>query len=72
MNLRDRIDVTGNVRLDTDVGTSGTSDVRCATIDNPAICAIAARTIRINSGAVLSAHGNRPLALLAHSIEILG
>src|SRR5882724_8198779 len=62
-DLRDRIDVTGNVNIDTDGGTSNSPDVRCATIDNPSICAIAARTIHINSSVILSAHGSRPLAL---------
>jgi hypothetical protein len=70
--LRARIDVTANLSVDTDSTTASPSDVACATLDNATLCALAAGSIHINTGVTLSAHGSRPLALLAHSIDIEG
>jgi len=70
---RDRIDITGEVVFDTTPpGTSTPPGITCADLDNNKICALAANSIRISPGATLSAHGTRPLALLAHSIQIEG
>jgi hypothetical protein len=70
--LRDRIDITANVSLDTVTGISNASDVTCDAIDTDKLCAVVARTIHLRPGATFSARGARPLALLAHSIQIDG
>src|SRR5262245_46911392 len=66
---RDRIDISGEVFLDTVTGVSTPPGLTCADLDTDMMCALAAKTIRITAGAKLAVHGARPLALLAHSIQ---
>jgi hypothetical protein len=70
--LRDRIDITANVSLDTITGISDSPDVTCAALDTTKVCALVAQTIHLHPGVTFSARGARPLALLAHSIQIDG
>jgi hypothetical protein len=69
-----RIDVTANVSIDTDSNVVPASGLGCAPLSSPLvpICALAAGSITIQAGMTLSAHGNRPLALLGHAITING
>jgi hypothetical protein len=66
--------VTGTVSINTDGGDSSPSTYTCAPLaDGSAnVCALVAGSITIEAGAVLSAHGAKPLALLGHIIDIQG
>jgi hypothetical protein len=72
------IEVSTNASIDTAAGTSNVSGLTCARVTNTAdptintICVIVAPTIVIDPGVVLSAHGQHPFALFAHSITIRG
>jgi len=72
--LADMIDVTTDVAVDTDAGTSNPPGLTCAPLASGSsnVCALAASTIKIEPGAILSAHGSKPLALIGHSIDIEG
>ena len=61
-------------QIDTDSIAPNAAGLRCAalTVNSASVCAIAADAIAIPSGVVITAHGSRPLALLAHSIDIEG
>ncbi len=63
------IDITADTVIDT---TAGTSDLRCAVVPSSKTCVLAASAIHIASNAKLSARGERPLALFAHTITIAG
>jgi hypothetical protein len=68
------IDLSTDATLDTSIGASN-QPLECAQLaagGTDDVCALAAKTIRIRDGATLSAHGGRPFALLAHTIEIQG
>jgi hypothetical protein len=69
-----RIDVTANVSIDTDSNVVPASGLGCAPLTSTSVpmCALAAGSITIAAGVTLSAHGNRPLALLGHAITING
>ncbi len=68
------IDVVGPVSIDTDGGDSSPPGYTCAPLaaGSQDVCALAAGSITIEMGAVLSAHGTKPLALLGHMIDIQG
>jgi hypothetical protein len=68
------IEISGNVLLNTDQGTSNTPGISCAIVTNlnSHVCAVVAGTILIKVGATLAAIGSNPLALFAHSIRVQG
>jgi hypothetical protein len=70
----DHLDITADVSIDTGTGTSTQPMISCAVIsDGPEqICALSANLITIAASVTLTAHGPRPLALLAHDINVLG
>ncbi|HEU4733047.1 MAG TPA: hypothetical protein VFT22_34370 [Kofleriaceae bacterium] len=68
------IDLASDVRIDTTPGAAN-QPLACAPLTSDSTtdaCALAANTIRIRAGARLSAQGTRPLALLAHTIDLEG
>jgi hypothetical protein len=72
--LMGSIDVMADVSIDTDTGISNPSGLTCASLGagSSTVCALAARTIKIEAGKTLSAHGTKPLALIGNSIDIEG
>lgn len=67
------IELAMNTSFDTDQGTSDRG-LSCALVANGSaqLCVLAALSITIDPGIVLSAHGSAPFALFAHSITIRG
>jgi hypothetical protein len=72
--LTPSIDVMTSVSIDTNGGDSSPPGFTCAplTASSEDVCALVASSIKIEPGIILSAHGDRPLALLGHSIDIQG
>jgi hypothetical protein len=72
--VAERLDIDADVSIDTGTGTSTSPTISCALIsDGPdQICALSAKMITIANGVTLTAHGSRPLALLAHDVNMLG
>jgi hypothetical protein len=68
------ITISTSTSVDTDTGTSNPPGLACAplTSGSSPLCAIAASSITIASGATLSAHGKKPLALIGHLIDLQG
>ncbi|HET9620718.1 MAG TPA: hypothetical protein VFP84_05110 [Kofleriaceae bacterium] len=75
------IDVARSVSIDTATGQASvagfecvalTVDVRGGDFTTSPLCAVIAQSIKIEPNVTLSAHGSKPFALLAHSIEIEG
>lgn len=68
--------------IDTDTGVSTPAGLSClevpigvvtnGNLSNKMVCALAASTVTLPAGVVLSAHGGRPLALFGHTIDIEG
>jgi len=73
-NVADHIDVDANVVINTSTGESTPSGFACAMLSNGPddVCVLAATLITIRGGKTLTAHGDRPLALLAHDIDLQG
>jgi hypothetical protein len=79
MPLSALIRVTDNTSFDTDQGTSTAGGLSCVrgpngntASGNRDVCVLAASSIVVDAGAVLSAHGSIPFALFARSITIRG
>jgi hypothetical protein len=68
------IHVTVSTSIDTDQGTSDPPGLICDRVVNGTnhLCVLAAPSIIIDPGVVLSAHGSIPLALFAHALTIHG
>jgi hypothetical protein len=66
------ITVSSNTSIDT--GSTGTGPLQCKALvaGSTNVCVIAASSIDINNNATLSAHGARPLVLIASTIRIDG
>ncbi len=73
-DLVERVEIATDVTINTTTGTSTASALGCALLsDGPDdICVLSASTITIRAGATLTAHGDRPLALLAHNVDVQG
>lgn len=78
--IRGSVRITANTAFDTNLGTStpdnALSCVRVSTgnpsIGNNDVCVLAATSIVVEAGVVLSAHGSIPFALFARSLTIQG
>ena len=72
--LADSLMISTTTSLDTDAGISSPPGLTCAALmpGSTAVCAIAAKTITLAAGTILSAHGTKPLVLLGHTIDIEG
>jgi hypothetical protein len=75
----DAIDLVADTVIDTDNKDSVPAGYACVVVPISVknnglteICALFANSIKIEAGVTLSAHGQRPLALFAHSIDIEG
>jgi hypothetical protein len=69
------ITVASDTSIDTDSGASSPAGLTCMAITvgpSRVVCAVVATSITIPIGKKLTAHGSRPLALLAHAIAIYG
>jgi hypothetical protein len=68
------LEISTNVLLNTDQGTSGVPGISCAVVANLSshVCALVAGSIVVKPGATLAARGTNPLALFAHAITIQG
>jgi hypothetical protein len=73
------IQITADTSFDTDLGTSDATGMTCARVHNSGataagsdLCVLAAASIVVHAGVVLSAHGSRPFALFARSVTIEG
>jgi hypothetical protein len=72
------IDVTADTVINTDNKASSPAGYTCVVVsiavnsDHTDICALFASSIKVEAGVTLSATGQRPLALFAHSIDIEG
>src|ERR1041384_261852 len=68
------ISVTDDTSLDTDRGESTPPGLHCAPLTDTSVnvCALAAASIQIAAGKKLSAHGQRALAVLGHTIDLEG
>jgi len=71
------LQITADTSFDSDLGTSNAAGLTCARVHNTGasvgdICVLAAASIVVQSGVVLSAHGTLPFALFAQSITIQG
>ncbi|HMG20432.1 MAG TPA: hypothetical protein VK607_03910 [Kofleriaceae bacterium] len=66
--------ISSTTSIDTDHGTSTPAGLTCTPVANglAQLCVIAAPSITIAPGVVLSAHGSLPLALFARAITIRG
>jgi hypothetical protein len=66
--------ISTTTSIDTDSGMSIPPGLTCAALmpGSAAVCAIAAKTITLTAGTILSAHGRKPLMLLGHTIDIEG
>jgi len=72
--LPESLTISTTASIDTEAGTSSPPGLTCAelTSTSTAVCAIAAKTITLTAGTILSAHGAKPLVLLGHTIDIEG
>jgi hypothetical protein len=72
--LPDSLVISATTSIDTEAGTSNPAGLRCGELmpGSTAVCAIRAKTITLMAGAILSAHGKKPLMLLGHTIDIEG
>ena len=72
--LPDSLAISATTSIDTAVGTSIPLGLTCAALmpGSTDVCAIAAKTITLTAGTILSAHGAKPLVLLGHTIDIEG
>ena len=74
------VQITADTSFDTDRGTSDRDGMTCTRVHNDGassggggdICVLAAASIVVPSGVVLSAHGALPFALFARSITVQG
>lgn len=63
---------TGSAAIDTDATGPGALDCKALVQGSTNLCVIAAASLTIESGRTLSAHGTRPLVLLANQLVIDG
>jgi hypothetical protein len=66
--------IEDDVEIDTTTGASTPAGFECVPLvgDSEPLCALVATRLTIDAGTRLSAHGDRPLALLAHDIDLFG